>query len=75
MRAALSVDWTLCDARGLCAEMLPEVIEADEWGYPLLRNNGTVPFELEKQARATVELCPLLALRLSVPAEVSAQRR
>lgn len=75
MRARLSIDWTQCDGRGLCAEMLPEVIEADEWGYPLFRNNGEVPFELEKQARATVELCPLLALRLQVPAAAESARR
>jgi ferredoxin len=25
-----------CEAHGLCAEMLPEWIQLDEWGYPIL---------------------------------------
>ncbi|MEJ5914368.1 ferredoxin [Pseudokineococcus sp. 1T1Z-3] len=33
--ASLHVDWTACDGRGLCAELLPEVLAADPWGYPV----------------------------------------
>ena len=32
----LVVDPTACRAHGLCAEMLPDVIHLDEWGYPIL---------------------------------------
>ena len=32
----LRVDWPTCHARGLCFELLPEVIELDDWGYPVI---------------------------------------
>lgn len=30
----LDIDWTSCRAHGLCAELLPEHVTLDEWGYP-----------------------------------------
>lgn len=62
---ALDVDFTACDAHGLCAELLPELIGLDEWGYPMIR--GTVPQGLLREARRAVAACPVMALRL-VPA-------
>ena len=32
----LNLDPTTCTGHGLCEEMLPEAIELDEWGYPIL---------------------------------------
>ena len=32
----LRVNPILCDGHGLCAELLPERIELDEWGYPII---------------------------------------
>jgi ferredoxin len=58
----LRVDWPQCRARGLCHELLPEVVELDEWGYPLL--TGAVSDALLDDARAAVRACPRLALRL-----------
>lgn len=58
----LTVDWIACDGRGLCAELLPEVVTLDPWGYPLV--DGPVPAELEKHAVRAVKACPRLALRL-----------
>ena len=63
----LHVDWTACDGRGLCAELLPESFARDEWGYPLSRNGApepAVPPELAGHARRAVAQCPRLALRL-----------
>jgi ferredoxin len=60
---ALEVDPILCRAHGLCAELLPEVVDLDEWGYPLL--NRPVPPLLVTEARAAVSACPTLALRLA----------
>ena len=62
----LAVDLIACDGRGLCAELLPELITLDDWGYPLLsgRTEGAVPAELRGDAAAAVQLCPRLALRL-----------
>ena len=61
--ARLRVDFIACDGRGLCAEVLPELIDLDDWGFPIVRA-GTVPPELVGQAAEAVRLCPMLALRL-----------
>ena len=39
----LHIDWTRCDARGLCTELLPELLTRDDWGYPLSRNGSREP--------------------------------
>ena len=39
--ASLRVDWPSCKARGLCHELLPEIVDLDEWGYPLVRGPVT----------------------------------
>jgi ferredoxin len=66
--ATLHIDWTLCDGRGLCTELLPELLERDEWGYPLAiagsRSDLAVPPELASAARQAAALCPRAALRL-----------
>jgi ferredoxin len=59
----LAVDWTACDGRGLCAELLPELVERDDWGFPLI-SEGAVPAALLDHARRAVDSCPTLALRL-----------
>jgi ferredoxin len=59
----LIVNPILCDAYGHCAELLPELIEVDEWGYPLLSDEA-VPAHLRGDARRAVAACPRLALRL-----------
>ncbi len=58
----LRVDWPACRARGFCHELLPEVVDLDEWGYPLVTRD--VPRTLVIEARAAVRTCPTLALRL-----------
>jgi ferredoxin len=59
----LRVDPIRCDAHGLCAELLPERIELDEWGYPIV-DEAPVTRSLETHARRAVADCPMLALRL-----------
>jgi ferredoxin len=59
----LAVDLIACDGRGLCAELLPELITLDDWGYPML-SRREVPASLGGEAAAAVKLCPRLALRL-----------
>ena len=61
--ARLRVDPIACDGRGLCADMLPELIRLDDWGYPIIAS-GPVPPRLLPDARETVRACPKLALRL-----------
>ncbi len=61
---ALRVDPIMCEGHGLCAELLPEMISLDEWGYPLL-DPRPVPPALAAEARLAVAYCPTLALRLA----------
>ncbi|MCH5672042.1 ferredoxin [Streptomyces gilvus] len=57
----LRVDRIACTGEGLCAELLPELIGLDEWGYPIVRDR-TVPERLRGHARRAVAACPRLAL-------------
>jgi ferredoxin len=59
----LRVEWPSCKAHGLCAEVLPERIELDEWGYPIV--TGDVTPELRRLAKAAAAACPVRALHLS----------
>lgn len=63
MQAHLVVDRIRCDGRGLCAELLPELIRLDDWGYPILKA-GPVPDHLMSLAERAVEDCPVLAIAL-----------
>lgn len=67
----LHIDWTKCDGRGLCTELLPEVLDRDDWGYPLVRksltadrSNAAISPDEVAAARDAVKLCPKLALGL-----------
>lgn len=60
----LHVDRIACDGAGFCAGLLPELIELDEWGYPIA-GDAQVPASLAVHAREAARLCPQLALRLS----------
>jgi ferredoxin len=65
--ARLHVDWTACQARGACLELLPQVLAADDWGYPRPRAGGSV---IEVAARdlpdaeEAARLCIRMALKL-----------
>lgn len=59
----LRVNPILCDAHGLCAELVPELIRLDEWGYPIVAA-GVIPHALEAHAQRAADACPVLALRL-----------
>jgi ferredoxin len=52
-----------CDAHGLCADLLPEMIVLDEWGYPIV-DRRPVPADLLPHVRRAVNACPTLALAL-----------
>jgi ferredoxin len=63
----LRVNRIACSGHGDCAELLPELITADEWGYPIVA--GPVPPRLERRARRAVAACPALALLLTGSSE------
>jgi ferredoxin len=60
----LVFDRIRCDGYGMCAELLPEMIDLDDWGYPMFRAGPVVPDRLLHHARRAVDVCPVLALRL-----------
>ena len=64
--ARLAIDWTRCRGHGLCAHIVPELIQLDPQGFPVILD-APVPAWLERGARQAVEMCPALALRL-IPA-------
>jgi ferredoxin len=64
LAARLRVNPIACSGHGLCAELVPELISLDEWGYPVI-DGGPVPASLYRQARRAVTDCPALALRFS----------
>ncbi len=71
MRYQLRVNPIACVGHGMCAELLPEIIELDPWGYPIL-NSQTVPRGVLDHARRAVDACPTLALLMD---EVSGKHR
>jgi ferredoxin len=55
------VDPVACDAYGYCAELLPEAITLDEWGYPVV-DGKPLPPELLAAARRAARDCPRRAI-------------
>ncbi|ARJ07608.1 hypothetical protein B5808_19680 (plasmid) [Cnuibacter physcomitrellae] len=66
----LHIDWTRCQARGACLELLPDLLHPDEDGYPLpaapARQRTNIPLRAAQlpAAQDAVALCPRLALTL-----------
>ncbi len=63
MDMRLKVNPIMCEAHGMCHELLPELIRLDDWGYPIIER-PEVPPDLEGLARKAVDSCPTLALLL-----------
>lgn len=63
MTARLRVDPIACAGHGLCAELLPERITLDDWGYPMV-DGRPLPRELVAASRRAAAHCPTLALRV-----------
>ena len=63
MSSRLRVNPIACDGHGLCAELFPERVALDDWGYPMV-DGSPIPRSLEQHARRAVDACPVLALRL-----------
>lgn len=62
-QTSLRVDPIACVGHGLCAELFPERIALDDWGYPVIAG-GPIPEELQVHARRAADACPTLALML-----------
>jgi ferredoxin len=60
---ALRLDPIACDGHGICAELFPERISLDDWGYPIV-DPTPIGDDLLPHAQRAVSNCPVLALRL-----------
>ncbi len=54
----LKVDRLACTGKGICASLLPEAIDVDEWGYPILDEARVDP----EMGDIAISLCPARAL-------------
>jgi ferredoxin len=59
----VTIDRIACDGFGTCAQLLPERIILDEWGYPIIDAKPVHGTERQHAKRA-VNACPRLALTL-----------
>jgi ferredoxin len=64
MSSRLRINWIACEAHGMCAELFPERITLDDWGYPII-DERPIGRDLEAHARRAVDACPTLALLLA----------
>jgi ferredoxin len=64
MTVRLTVDPIACEAHGMCAELLPERITLDDWGYPIVDGQPLAP-ELFDHAKRAAQACPTFALLLT----------
>ena len=59
----LKVNPIACTGHGMCAELLPEAVVLDEWGYPVV-DGRPLPEALVEHAERAVRACPTFALLL-----------
>ena len=59
----LHVDPIACAGHGVCADLFPDWIRLDDWGFPMV-NPAAIPLERLADARWAADNCPALALRL-----------
>ena len=73
----LHVDWTRCDGHGTCADLLPDVLTRDDWGFPIVRKDAEISGGRRDRAQLAVDACPMLALKLvkAEPHAAPARRR
>ena len=63
MSRSVRVNPITCEAHGMCAELLPERITLDEWGYPIVDGTPLRGAEVDHAVRAA-RACPTFALLL-----------
>ncbi len=63
MTSIITINPVACEAYGYCAELLPELVTLDEWGYPVV-DGRPVPAHLVQLARRAAKECPRRAFLL-----------
>lgn len=64
MARRVRVNPIACNGSGLCAELIPERIRLDDWGFPIVDPAELTP-GLERHAERAVAACPTMALLLT----------
>ncbi len=67
----VSIDWIACNGYGVCAAAAPDLVDLDDWGYPIVDQEQPIPDDLLRQARRAVSDCPMIALSLTRTGEPS----
>jgi ferredoxin len=61
----LRLNPALCQGIGYCAEIVPELIRLDDWGYPILDSRPLDEAHLLRHSLRAVAQCPRVALALT----------
>lgn len=59
----LRINPIACNGHGMCAELLPELIDLDDWGYPIVKTSE-IPLNLLDLAKRAERVCPTLAVMI-----------
>ena len=59
----LRINPIACNGHGMCAELLPELIDLDDWGYPIVKTSD-IPLNLMDMAKRAERICPTLAVMI-----------
>lgn len=70
----VAIDWSRCDGHGLCAYIVPELIQLDRYGFPVVLGSD-IPSWMERDVQKAVAMCPALALRVTGVVPGSSPRR
>jgi ferredoxin len=70
----LRVNPIACDGVGYCAEIVPELIFLDDWGFPVVDAGPITNDAVMRHARRAVATCPRLALLLTEQEEAPTAR-
>ena len=60
----IRVNPILCNGYGYCAEIVPELIALDDWGFPIVSTSTIHDDKVLRLAERAVATCPRLALLL-----------
>ena len=60
----IQLDREKCQGHGRCYALAPELFDSDDEGYSVLKVEGDVPPELERDARLAADNCPEFAIEL-----------
>lgn len=65
LKPRLRVNPIRCDGARYCAEIVPELVGLDEWGYPIVSSAPIDEPRLLRMAERAVSECPRVALQLA----------